>query len=76
MPYNELNLARITAVQNMDTSTTCNLCLKVVNAEDTSKYVYVLAVDMGGSGLDVILIFSLFNSFTNCLVFTVEYPLL
>jgi hypothetical protein len=53
MPYNELNLARITAVAKMDTSTTCGLCLKVVNSADTSKFIYVLAVDLGGSGLDV-----------------------
>lgn len=53
MLYNELNLARITAVAKMDTSTTCGLCLKVVNSVDTSKFIYVLAVDLGGSGLDV-----------------------
>lgn len=53
MPYNELNLARITAVAKMDTSATCGLCLKVVNSVDTSKFIYVLAVDLGGSGLDV-----------------------
>jgi hypothetical protein len=58
MPYNELNLARITAVKNMKTGSTCNLCLKVVNNANPSKFVYVLAVDLGGRGLDV--------SLTNC----------
>jgi hypothetical protein len=53
MPYNQLNLARITAVQNMNTGTTCNLCLKVVNSNNPSKFVYVLAVDLGGNGLDL-----------------------
>lgn len=52
MPYAELNLALITAVQKMDNSATCNLCLKVSN-EDKSKSLYVLAVDLGGQGLDV-----------------------
>lgn len=52
MPYAELNLARITAVQNMDNAATCNLCLKVSN-EDKSKNIYVLAVDLVGQGLDV-----------------------
>ncbi|KAI9476282.1 MAG: hypothetical protein EXX96DRAFT_651948 [Benjaminiella poitrasii] len=53
MPYNQLNLARITAVQNMNTGSTCNLCLKVVNTNNPSKFIYVLAVDLGGSGLDL-----------------------
>ncbi|CAO3610356.1 unnamed protein product [Mucor fragilis] len=53
MPYNQLNLARITAVAKMDTGSTCNLCLKVVNSENPSKFIYVLAVDLGGSGLDL-----------------------
>ncbi|KAI8886660.1 hypothetical protein K501DRAFT_331118 [Backusella circina FSU 941] len=53
IPYSSLNLARITAVENMDTSSTCNLCLKVVNSNNPSKFVYVLAVDLGGSGLDM-----------------------
>ncbi|KAI8391785.1 uncharacterized protein BYT42DRAFT_558071 [Radiomyces spectabilis] len=52
MPYNQLNLARITAVQNMRTDSTCNLCLKVSSSQ-TGKSIYVLAVDMGGSGLDL-----------------------
>ena len=52
MPYAELNLALITAVQAMDTSSTCNLCLNVTNG-DESRNIYALAVDMGGSGLDV-----------------------
>lgn len=53
MPYNQLNLARITAVQNMNTGATCNLCLKVVNTANPAKFIYVLAVDLGGAGLDV-----------------------
>ncbi|KAK4510151.1 uncharacterized protein ATC70_006323 [Mucor velutinosus] len=53
MPYNQLNLARITAVANMNTGSTCNLCLKVVNSANPSKFIYVLAVDLGGSGLDL-----------------------
>lgn len=53
MPYNQLNLARITAVQNMQTGSTCNLCLKVVNTANPQKFIHVLAVDLGGNGLDV-----------------------
>ncbi|GAN11351.1 hypothetical protein MAM1_0557c10910 [Mucor ambiguus] len=53
MPYNQLNLARITAVAKMNTGSTCNLCLKVVNSDNPSKFIYVLAVDLGGSGLDL-----------------------
>ncbi|KAL7312748.1 hypothetical protein PS15m_008478 [Mucor circinelloides] len=53
MPYNQLNLARITAVAKMNTGSTCNLCLKVVNSANPSKFIYVLAVDLGGSGLDL-----------------------
>ncbi|KAI7882124.1 uncharacterized protein EV154DRAFT_523148 [Mucor mucedo] len=53
MPYNQLNLARITAVQNMNTGSTCNLCLKIVNSMETTKFIYVLAVDLGGNGLDL-----------------------
>lgn len=56
MPYNQLNLARITAVAKMNTGSTCNLCLKVVNSANPSKFIYVLAVDLGGSGLDVSLL--------------------
>ncbi|ORZ03831.1 hypothetical protein BCR43DRAFT_536603 [Syncephalastrum racemosum] len=51
-PYSSLDLTRITAVEKMDRTKTCNLCLKVTNAVDTSKSVYVLAVDLGGVGLD------------------------
>ncbi|KAI8969105.1 hypothetical protein BDF20DRAFT_145052 [Mycotypha africana] len=53
MPYNQLNLALITAVEKMDTSSTCNQCLKVVNTRKPSVFIYVLAVDLGGSGLDL-----------------------
>ncbi|PIA15780.1 hypothetical protein COEREDRAFT_87530 [Coemansia reversa NRRL 1564] len=53
MPYAQLDVTRITAVQQMDKSTDCGQCIKVCNAEDTSKYVYVLAVDTGGRGLDL-----------------------
>ncbi|KAI8145101.1 hypothetical protein BJV82DRAFT_577348 [Fennellomyces sp. T-0311] len=52
MPYAELNLALITAVEAMDTGSTCNLCLKVTNG-DKSRSIHVLAVDLGGSGLDL-----------------------
>jgi hypothetical protein len=53
MPYATLDLSRITAVQGLNKVTDCNKCIKVVNTQDPSKYVYVLAVDLGGSGLDV-----------------------
>ncbi|KAJ1831351.1 hypothetical protein LPJ63_004336 [Coemansia sp. RSA 2711] len=53
MPYAELDLTRITAVQAIDTTSECGQCLKVSNANDPSKYVYVLAVDKGGRGLDL-----------------------
>ncbi|KAI9493035.1 hypothetical protein BDB00DRAFT_406077 [Zychaea mexicana] len=52
MPYAQLNLALITAVEAMDTAFTCNLCLNVTN-QDQSRSIYVLAVDLGGSGLDL-----------------------
>ncbi|KAI8075943.1 uncharacterized protein B0P05DRAFT_638533 [Gilbertella persicaria] len=51
MPYSELNLTRITAVQNINTASTCGLCLKVTGT-NTGRSIYVLAVDLGGSGLD------------------------
>ncbi|SAM08038.1 hypothetical protein [Absidia glauca] len=53
MPYATLDLSRITAVQGLNKATDCNKCIKVVNTQDPSKYVYVLAVDLGGSGLDL-----------------------
>ncbi|KAJ1898098.1 hypothetical protein LPJ66_002960 [Kickxella alabastrina] len=53
MPYAELDLTRITAVQTMNTSTDCGQCIKVTNSNDPSKFVYVLAVDTGGRGLDL-----------------------
>ncbi|KAJ2804462.1 hypothetical protein H4R20_002500 [Coemansia guatemalensis] len=53
MPYAQLDVTRITAVQQMDKATDCGQCIKVCNADDTSKYVYVLAVDTGGRGLDL-----------------------
>lgn len=53
MPYATLDLSRITAVQGLNKATDCNKCIKVVNTQNPSKYVYVLAVDLGGSGLDV-----------------------
>ncbi|KAJ1664125.1 hypothetical protein IW140_004339 [Coemansia sp. RSA 1813] len=53
MPYAQLDLSRITAVEAMDTATDCGTCLKVTNTGDTSKTIYVLAVDTGGQGLDL-----------------------
>ncbi|KAJ2009727.1 hypothetical protein GGI04_000217 [Coemansia thaxteri] len=53
MPYAQLDLTRITAVQAMNTATDCGQCIKVSNANDPSKFVYVLAVDTGGRGLDL-----------------------
>ncbi|KAJ2664959.1 hypothetical protein IWW48_000573 [Coemansia sp. RSA 1200] len=53
MPYAELDVTRITAVQQMDKATDCGQCVKVSNANDPSKSVYVLAVDTGGRGLDL-----------------------
>ncbi|KAJ1721755.1 hypothetical protein LPJ53_003766 [Coemansia erecta] len=53
MPYADLDLTRITAVQTMNTVTDCGQCIKVANSNDPSKYVYVLAVDTGGRGLDL-----------------------
>ncbi|KAJ2559751.1 hypothetical protein EV175_000183 [Coemansia sp. RSA 1933] len=53
MPYAELDLTRITAVQQMDTATDCGKCIKVTNANNPSLCVYVLAVDTGGRGLDL-----------------------
>ncbi|KAJ2823804.1 hypothetical protein FBU31_004166, partial [Coemansia sp. 'formosensis'] len=53
MPYAQLDLTRITAVQAMSTATDCGQCIKVSNANNPSKFVYVLAVDTGGRGLDL-----------------------
>ncbi|KAJ2233136.1 hypothetical protein GGF40_002220 [Coemansia sp. RSA 1286] len=53
MPYAELDLDRITAVQQMNTATDCGQCIKITNANDPSKFVYALAVDTGGRGLDL-----------------------
>ncbi|KAJ2844744.1 hypothetical protein GGI22_006780 [Coemansia erecta] len=53
MPYAELDMTRITAVQQMDTATDCGKCIKVTNANNPSLCVYVLAVDTGGRGLDL-----------------------
>ncbi|CAO3610767.1 unnamed protein product [Cunninghamella blakesleeana] len=51
MPYATLDLGRIVAVQALDKSTDCNKCLKIVNEQ--GDYVYALAVDLGGQGLDL-----------------------
>ncbi|KAJ2747497.1 hypothetical protein GGI20_000486 [Coemansia sp. BCRC 34301] len=53
MPYAQLDVTRITAVQQMNKATDCGQCMKVSNANDPSKFVYVLAVDTGGRGLDL-----------------------
>ncbi|KAJ1797260.1 hypothetical protein LPJ75_007077, partial [Coemansia sp. RSA 2598] len=53
MPYAELDLDRITAVQQMNTATDCGQCIKITNTNDPSKFVYALAVDTGGRGLDL-----------------------
>ncbi|KAJ1938471.1 hypothetical protein EC988_007580 [Linderina pennispora] len=53
MPYAQLDLTRVTAVQTMNTATDCGQCIKVCNADDSSKFVYVLAIDTGGKGLDL-----------------------
>ncbi|KAG9286026.1 hypothetical protein G9A89_022702 [Geosiphon pyriformis] len=52
MPYAELDLNRITAVQGMSQSD-CGTCLKVCKSSNSSAFVNVLAVDMGGNGLDL-----------------------
>ncbi|KAI9309329.1 hypothetical protein BJ944DRAFT_258710 [Cunninghamella echinulata] len=52
MPYATLDLSRIVAVQALNKATDCNKCLKIVNSGN-GKYVYALAVDMGGQGLDL-----------------------
>ncbi|KAJ2748347.1 hypothetical protein GGI19_006152 [Coemansia pectinata] len=53
MPYAQLDVTRITAVQAMNKGTDCGQCIKVSNANNPSKFVYVLAVDTGGRGLDL-----------------------
>ncbi|KAJ1770985.1 hypothetical protein LPJ74_002676 [Coemansia sp. RSA 1843] len=53
MAYADLDITRITAVQQMNKATDCGQCVKVTNANDPSRYVYVLAVDTGGRGLDL-----------------------
>ncbi|CAO3621326.1 unnamed protein product [Cunninghamella echinulata] len=52
MPYATLDLSRIVAVQALNKATDCNKCIKIVNSGN-GKYVYALAVDMGGQGLDL-----------------------
>ncbi|RCH84580.1 hypothetical protein CU098_005305 [Rhizopus stolonifer] len=52
MPYNELNLARITAVEDIDISSECGQCLEVTNSNN-GESIFVLAVDKGGQGLDI-----------------------
>jgi hypothetical protein len=52
MPYATLDLSRITAVQALDKTTDCNKCIKVVNTKN-NKFIYALAVDLGGMGLDL-----------------------
>ncbi|KAJ1954203.1 hypothetical protein IWQ62_005813 [Dispira parvispora] len=52
MPYAELQLNRITAVQGLQKDQ-CGKCIKVTSGKDTSKSVYLLAVDQGGAGLDI-----------------------
>ncbi|KAJ2686752.1 hypothetical protein H4R19_006686, partial [Coemansia spiralis] len=53
MSYAQLDMTRITAVQALDKSSDCGRCMKVGNAHDDTKFVYVLAVDLGGRGLDL-----------------------
>ncbi|KAJ2013905.1 hypothetical protein IWW57_005971, partial [Coemansia sp. S610] len=53
MPYAHLDVTRITAVQTMNKATDCGQCVRVSNANNPSKFVYVLAVDTGGRGLDL-----------------------
>ncbi|KAI8053997.1 hypothetical protein BDF22DRAFT_742969 [Syncephalis plumigaleata] len=53
MPYATLDISRITAVQAMDKSFECGTCLKVYNTLETDRFIYVLAVDTGGQGLDI-----------------------
>ncbi|KAJ1654923.1 hypothetical protein IWQ61_005230 [Dispira simplex] len=52
MPYAELKLDRITAVQGLQQSE-CGTCIKVTCGRNPSKSVYLLAVDKGGAGLDI-----------------------
>ncbi|CAG8487519.1 474_t:CDS:2 [Ambispora leptoticha] len=52
MPYAELDLNRITAVEGLGQGG-CGTCLKVTSLDDSSKSVFVLAVDQGGQGLDL-----------------------
>ncbi|ORZ19533.1 hypothetical protein BCR42DRAFT_409977 [Absidia repens] len=52
MPYATLDLSRITAVQALDSKADCNKCIKVVNTKN-KKFIYALAVDLGGAGLDL-----------------------
>ncbi|CAO3597160.1 unnamed protein product [Absidia cylindrospora] len=52
MPYATLDLSRITAVQALDKTADCNKCIKVVNTQN-NKFIYALAVDLGGAGLDL-----------------------
>jgi hypothetical protein len=49
MPWSELNLNRITAVQQM-TKSECGKCLQVCGSSGCQ---YVMAVDKGGDGLDL-----------------------
>ncbi|KAI9598339.1 hypothetical protein BDF19DRAFT_411050 [Syncephalis fuscata] len=53
MPYATLDITRITAVQAMEKTHECGTCLKVYNTREPTRFIYVLAVDTGGRGLDI-----------------------
>ena len=53
IPYTCLDVSRITAIQTLDKRVDCGTCLKVVNSNNPARFVHVLAVDLGGRGLDL-----------------------
>jgi len=53
IPYSCLDVTRVTAVQALDKSVDCGTCIKVTCTSNPAKFVYVVAIDTGGQGLDL-----------------------
>ncbi|KAI9291439.1 hypothetical protein K502DRAFT_272853, partial [Neoconidiobolus thromboides FSU 785] len=51
IPASQMNLDRVTAVQGLDKSQ-CGTCLKVTSKQN-GLVLYIVAVDIGGQGLDM-----------------------
>ena len=56
IPYTNLDINRITAIQYINVTEDCGACIRVINNQDKTKFIHVLVVDTGGKNLDVILL--------------------